>query len=78
MDGTLIKTKSGAVFPKDCSDWQLLFPTVPDTLKQLHTNGYKVIIFTNQAGIGLGRVKIDSFKEKIEKIVKKIGIPMQV
>ncbi|XP_025156927.1 uncharacterized protein F21D5.5 isoform X2 [Harpegnathos saltator] len=78
MDGTLIKTKSGLVFPKDCNDWQLLYPDVPGKLKQLHTNGYKIVIFTNQAGLGKGKVKLSDFKLKIEGIVRKIGIPMQV
>ncbi|XP_032678130.1 uncharacterized protein F21D5.5 isoform X2 [Odontomachus brunneus] len=78
MDGTLIKTKSGLVFPKDCNDWQLLYPDVPGKLKQFHANGYKIVIFTNQAGLRTGKVKISDFKIKIERIVHKIGIPIQV
>lgn len=78
MDGTLIKTKSGLVFPKDCNDWQLLYPDVPGKLKQHHANGYKVVIFTNQAGLSTGKFKISDFKVKIEKIVQKIGVPIQV
>ncbi|TGZ33003.1 Uncharacterized protein DBV15_08840 [Temnothorax longispinosus] len=77
MDGTLIKPKSGLVFPKDCNDWQLLYPDVPGKLKQLHTNGYKIVIFTNQAGLSTGKVKINDFKRKIEKVVQKIGVPIQ-
>ncbi|XP_018392374.1 PREDICTED: uncharacterized protein F21D5.5 [Cyphomyrmex costatus] len=78
MDGTLIKTKSGLVFPKDCNDWQLLYPDVPGKLKQLHTNEYKIVIFTNQAGLSTGKFKISDFKGKIEKVVQKIGVPIQV
>lgn len=78
MDGTLIKTKSGLVFPKDCNDWQLLYPDVPGKLKQHHANGYKIVIFTNQAGLSTGKFKISDFKIKIEKIVQKIGVPIQV
>lgn len=78
MDGTLIKTKSGLVFPKDCNDWQLLYPDVPGKLKQFHANGYKIVIFTNQAGLSVGKFKISDFKSKIEKIVQKIGAPIQV
>ncbi|XP_072762871.1 uncharacterized protein F21D5.5 isoform X1 [Anoplolepis gracilipes] len=78
MDGTLIKTKSGLVFPKDCNDWQLLYPDVPGKLKQLHTNGFKIVIFTNQAGLSSGKVKISDFKLKIENIVRKINVPIQV
>lgn len=78
MDGTLIKTKSGLVFPKDCNDWQLLYPDVPGKLKQLHTSGYKIVIFTNQAGLASGKVRISDFKRKIENVVQKIGVPIQV
>ncbi|XP_012253924.2 uncharacterized protein F21D5.5 isoform X1 [Athalia rosae] len=78
MDGTLIKTRSGHVFPKDHSDWQLLYSEVPGKLKQLHKNGYKIVIFTNQGFLSLGKWKPNDFKEKIERIVTRIGIPMQV
>ncbi|KAL6424763.1 hypothetical protein ACFW04_010012 [Cataglyphis niger] len=77
MDGTLIKTKSGLVFPKDCNDWQLLYPDVPGKLKQLHTNGYKIVIFTNQAGLSTGKFKISDFKLKIENIIQKLMVPIQ-
>lgn len=78
MDNTLIKPKSGLVFPKDCNDWQLLYPDVPSKLKQFHMDGYKIVIFTNQAGLSTGKVKIKDFKRKIENVVQKIGVPIQV
>lgn len=77
MDGTLIKTKSGLVFPKDCNDWQLLYPDVPGKLKKLYSEGYKIVIFTNQGRLGSGKMKVNDFKGKIEKIVQKLGIPIQ-
>ncbi|KAI4503715.1 hypothetical protein M0802_001118 [Mischocyttarus mexicanus] len=78
MDGTLIKTKSGLVFPKDIHDWQLLYPIIPKKLKQLYEDGYKIVIFTNQGALGTGKVKIEDFKIKIEKVVQKLGVPIQV
>ncbi|XP_046824557.1 uncharacterized protein F21D5.5 isoform X2 [Vespa crabro] len=78
MDGTLIKTKSGLIFPKDCNDWQLLFPEVPKKLKQLYEDGYKIVIFTNQRALGTGKVTIEDFKIKIERVVQKLGVPIQV
>jgi bifunctional polynucleotide phosphatase/kinase len=51
LDGTLIKTKSGAVFPKDAHDWQLWSPKIVPTLQKLYEDGYKIVIFTNQRGI---------------------------
>uniref|UniRef100_A0A182QB07 PNK FHA domain-containing protein n=1 Tax=Anopheles farauti TaxID=69004 RepID=A0A182QB07_9DIPT len=78
MDGTLIKTKSGNVFPKSIDDWQIAFSEVPNKLKTLHRNGFKLVIFTNQAGIGKGKVRIEDFRQKIESLVRKLGVPMQV
>lgn len=78
MDGTLIKTKSGKVHPVDTKDWQLTFHEVPRKLKEYLDKGYKIVIMTNQAPIGKGRVKIEDFKIKIEKIQEKIQVPVQV
>ncbi|EDW24378.1 GL24116 [Drosophila persimilis] len=78
MDGTIIKTKSGNVFPKTTDDWQIIFPEVPEKLKKLHNDGFKICFFTNQAGIARGKVSLDDFKVKIKLIVKKLGVPIQV
>lgn len=78
MDGTLIKTQSGLVFPKDHNDWTIAFPQVPNKLKQLHTDGYKIVIMSNQGKLGIDKTQIKSFKLKIERVVRRLGIPMQV
>lgn len=78
MDKTLIKTKSGLEFPKDANDWQLWHHEVPNKIKKLHADGFKIIIFTNQASLGTGKIKVSDFKLKIERIVQKIGTPIQV
>ncbi|XP_054732144.1 uncharacterized protein F21D5.5 [Anastrepha obliqua] len=78
IDGTIITTKSGNVFPKHADDWQILYPEVPKKLKLLHESGYKICFFTNQGGIGSGKVKLDDFKRKIKEILTKLGVPVQV
>ena len=62
MDGTLIKTVSGNVFPKNIDDWQLNYGSITTKLKHLHENGFKVVIFTNQAGVSTGKTDINDFK----------------
>lgn len=78
MDGTIITTKSGNVFPKNTSDWQILYPEVPEKLQKLHMDGFKICFFTNQGGIARGKIKLDDFKVKIKDIVKKLNVPVQV
>lgn len=78
MDGTVILTKSGRVFPKDKDDWILANSQVKSKLSELFLKGYKIVILTNQAGIGRGKTNINEFKYKIENILKALAVPVQV
>lgn len=78
IDGTIIKTKSGNVFPKNTEDWQIIFPEVPEKLQRLHKDGFKICFFTNQAGIARGKVDLNDFKLKVKNIIKKLNVPVQV
>lgn len=78
LDGTIITTKSGRVFPKDNDDWKIAYSEIPGKLKQLHSDGYKIVFMTNQAGIARGNTNVKSFKNKIERILSKLGVPVQV
>eukprot|EP00026_Physarum_polycephalum_P017998 Phypoly_transcript_19419.p1 GENE.Phypoly_transcript_19419~~Phypoly_transcript_19419.p1 ORF type:complete len:219 (+),score=56.44 Phypoly_transcript_19419:2-658(+) len=81
LDDTLIKTKSGAKFAKNRQDWEWWDPSVPAKLQNLHSDGYKIVIFTNQGGIA-GRKKdpalADQLKGKLQDITKKLGIVVHV
>ncbi|KAK7072515.1 hypothetical protein SK128_018821 [Halocaridina rubra] len=77
MDGTLITTKSGKVFAQGPNDWKIIFPQVPGKLKELHDNGYKLIIFTNQAGIAAGKQTVPGIQKKIGAIIAELGVPFQ-
>ncbi|XP_067616828.1 uncharacterized protein F21D5.5 [Eurosta solidaginis] len=78
IDGTIITTKSGNVFPKHTDDWQILYPEVPKKMKLLQQSGYKLCFFTNQGGIGSGKITLDDFKRKIKDILEKLGVAVQV
>ncbi|KAG8198999.1 hypothetical protein JTE90_001798 [Oedothorax gibbosus] len=77
MDHTIIGTKSGKVFPVSTDDWRILYAEIPGKLKKLHSEGYKLMLFTNQKGISRGRTSAPDFKKKVERIIQKLGIPIQ-
>lgn len=77
LDNTLIKTVSGNIFPKSIDDWQLNMSGIPQKLQKYHTNGYKICVFTNQAGIESKRVSISDVKKKMTMIQQRLEVPMQ-
>ena len=63
---------------KGATDWEWWIDSVPDKLRELHKDGYRVLFFTNQAGIEKLKVKPEELQKKIEAIIKELGIPVMV
>jgi len=78
MDGTLITTKSGAKFPKTVDDWQWWNPLVVKKLVELSSNGYEIVIFTNQAGIGKKRISPHIIYEKVDAMLDQLQVSISV
>lgn len=78
MDSTLISVKSGAKFAKNHEDWIWWHERVPKKLAELHQNGYRLIIFTNQGGIEKQHTKLDDIKRKCEKLIEETNAPIYV
>ena len=77
LDGTLIVTKSGNVFAKSAEDWRFYVDDIPERLAALHKEGYKLLIFTNQAGLTNESAK-SVFKQKITRIMNAIKLPVEL
>ena len=73
LDWTLIKTKSGRVFPKSVDDWDFYHPLVPIKLKKIKNK--IIIIFSNQMGVSKNKVSKDDIYKKIDLIQKRLNIP---
>jgi len=78
LDGTIITTSSGKVFPINKDDWKILLPEVPGKLKALHSANYKLVIITNQAGIARGKLAVGDFIDKAESIASRLGTPLHL
>ncbi|EDQ85290.1 uncharacterized protein MONBRDRAFT_34318 [Monosiga brevicollis MX1] len=65
MDWTVLKPKSGRKFPTGATDWEFILPEVPKKLKQLHTDGHRIVLFTNQGGMEKGNTTPLEIKTKI-------------
>lgn len=78
IDGTVIKPKSGARFPKNAEDWIWNYSEIPRQLRKLFDEQYKLVFFTNQSGVGRDPAKIAEFKKKIGNIVNDLKLPVQV
>lgn len=77
MDGTIILTKSGKVYPTDENDWRIGFDTCFKKLKQLYAENFKLVIFTNQRGL-MKAESTEKFRKKIQFIQQKLNVPLQV
>ena len=74
LDSTLIRTKSGKTFPVDRHDWVWLYEHIPTTLAAILDEGYGLVIFSNQLGVGKGKIAIHTLQSKIEDMLEEAGI----
>jgi bifunctional polynucleotide phosphatase/kinase len=85
LDGTLVVPKDGRAFPNSRSDWKWLYPDVPSRLKALYSDGFDIVIISNQKNLhkidnrykGLSVLqRIALVAGKIDDMAVELGIPV--
>jgi bifunctional polynucleotide phosphatase/kinase len=76
IDGTIIKPKSGRVFPRDNSDWKLLYYNTKSKL-QKKSEKYSIIFFSNQKGLKK-KDNVNGWIHKIKNIIRDLDIQVHV
>lgn len=77
LDHTIIKPKSGNVFPKNSDDWMIWDESVSTKLKDLINDKYSICIFSNQSKIKSENDEI-LFKTKINSIFNVLDIDVPI
>jgi bifunctional polynucleotide phosphatase/kinase len=75
VDNTIIETASGKKFAAGPTDWKLMSGVV-GKLKSYTQRGYKLVLLSNQLGISKGKPTKEEFKQKVEAIALKLGVPL--
>ncbi|KAK2959373.1 putative Bifunctional polynucleotide phosphatase/kinase [Blattamonas nauphoetae] len=76
FDGTLGRSKSGAKMCTGPSDFAFWHKNVQPKLTQLHTDGYRIIIVSNQGGIKTGGTTPMNVANEFDEFSKQAGIPV--
>ena len=68
-DGTIMEDADYCSHPKDVR----IFPGVPEALRRLKSQGFKLIIITNQSGIGRGYFTLDQYRAVESEVLRQLG-----
>ncbi len=78
LDSTLIVTKSKHTFSQSADDWQFAYDSVPEILRQFKLQGYKLIIVSNQSGVGSGKIMLETLQTKLTDIYTQLNLPIEI
>src|SRR6266513_393487 len=69
-DGTIVEDCVHCSDPKNVK----IFPGVPEALRRLKSNGFKLIIITNQSGIGRGLFTVEQYRAVEAEVLRQLGV----
>ncbi|XP_010552122.1 PREDICTED: polynucleotide 3'-phosphatase ZDP isoform X2 [Tarenaya hassleriana] len=79
FDGCLAKTSVKIV---GADAWSLMYPSIPKKLQSLYSQGYKLVIFTNESNIDRWKNKrqaaVDSKIGRLNNFINRVEVPIQV
>jgi len=79
IDGTLIKpANEHETHCDNANDFQEAFPGAYATVRSYYSKGFKIVLFTNQAGLLKGQSTIPVICNRIKQLAELIGVPLQV
>jgi len=68
-DGTIMWDADYCCDPKQVK----IFPGVPEALRRLKAAGYKLIVITNQSGIGRGFFTLEDYRSVEAEVIRQLG-----
>src|SRR6266498_3820501 len=68
-DGTIMHDADYCSDPRQVQ----IFPGIPEALRRLKAAGFKLIIITNQSGIGRGLITMEQYRAVEEKVLQELG-----
>src|SRR5205807_10584593 len=68
-DGTIMENCDYCSDPKDVK----IFPGVPNALRGLKSKGFKLVIVTNQSGIGRGLITVEQYRAVEAEVLRQLG-----
>jgi len=79
VDGTLVRTKTGAQFANRADDWQFLSGCgrEAERAQALHALGFRLVLFSNQGGVrqALEGKRAGTVKGYIQAAARALGVP---
>ncbi|HRI08749.1 MAG TPA: aldo/keto reductase [Nannocystaceae bacterium] len=75
VDGTLRRTKSGELFPRDPADVELL-PGRRERLQRYVDEGYALFFVSNQSGVASGTLTREAAEAAFARTIEALGLPV--
>lgn len=75
VDGTLRRTKSGEIFPRDPDDVEIL-PGRREVLRRYVADGYRLFFVSNQSGVASGTVAREAVEAAFARTVALLDLPV--